>query len=198
MNTNYVESRESYRYYRKSLSLISKIETQYGCTSIIDVGGWNGFFVARTQMRDATCLDNSAHPPADDAHHVKMIQSDFLEFIPEKSYDICCCMQVLEHIPEPEVHAFAKKLFDVGKHVVISVPFKWPEGGCEHHCQDPVDHAKLASWTGRKPDWSRVVSEEGPVPFKKRIRRLSRILRGRDPHKNRSFDRRLICYYKNS
>ena len=34
-----------------------------------------------------------------------------------------------------------------------------PEGACRHHCQDPVDEAKLAGWFGREPNYRIVVEE---------------------------------------
>jgi hypothetical protein len=99
---------------------------------------------------------------------VRGIQADFLAFVPERRYDFALCLQVLEHVTEAE--AFARKLLEVAKRVLVSVPYRWPKSSCKDHCQDPVDEAKLAGWFGREPDYSLIVEE----PF--RDRRTSRRL----------------------
>ena len=70
---------------------------------------------------------------------------------------VCTCFQVLEHIPEPR--AFTQRLFDLGKTVVIAVPYLWPEGRTNNHIHDPVDRGKLKSWTGRSPNYSTIIAE---------------------------------------
>ena len=74
-----------------------------------------------------------------------------------KRYDLAICLQVLEHVPQ--VEAFARKLFDISSSVLISVPYKWPKGNVKGHIHDPVDEAKLRSWTQRKPDYQIIVTE---------------------------------------
>ena len=59
------------------------------------------------------------------------------------------CLQVLEHLEDPET--FARKLFESGRSVIVSVPYRWPAGLRPGHVQDPVDEAKLIGWTGRTP-----------------------------------------------
>ncbi len=56
---------------------------------------------------------------------------------------------MLEHLSEPEL--FLEKLFQTGKIVIISVPYCWEEGFCEHHIQDPIDEAKVLGWA--KKEW---------------------------------------------
>jgi hypothetical protein len=72
---------------------------------------------------------------------------DFLQYMPSQVFDLVLCLQVLEHVPLAE--AFARKLLDTGRTVIISVPFRWPAGVCKPHVHDPVDREKLLGWTGR-------------------------------------------------
>lgn len=103
---------------------------------------------------------------------VRSIVGDFLTFTPDEHFDLCLCLQVLEHVPDAE--PFARKLLKTARHVIVSVPFKWPAGSCEWHIHDPVDEAKMRMWFGREPDQS-IIAQEA-----RRTRK----------------SRRLICYYR--
>ena len=109
---------------------------------------------------------------------VEGIQGNILEMdFPEK-FDICSCMQVLEHIPNPE--SFCARLMEMGKIVLISVPHKWPLGVCRHHVNDPVDVHSLTRWFGRKPNYHLVVRE----PFRSQSgERLFAIFDPADPER---------------
>jgi SAM-dependent methyltransferase len=72
-------------------------------------------------------------------------------------FDLCTCMQVLEHVPEPE--PFARRLLELGRIVLISVPYKWPRGANKDHVNDPVDLEAVVRWFGRKPNYHLVVRE---------------------------------------
>jgi SAM-dependent methyltransferase len=87
---------------------------------------------------------------------IEAIVMDFMDYAPKTSFDLVLCLQVLEHLEQPA--AFARKLLRTGRTVIISVPYKWPEGLVKTHRQDPVDEAKLAGWTGRTPVETRVVA----------------------------------------
>jgi hypothetical protein len=80
-----------------------------------------------------------------------------LQFEPGVEFDLVTCFQVLEHVPEPK--AFARKLLDLGKVVVVSVPYKWRKGKVRFHPNDPVDEAKLTKWFGRTPVYSHLSEE---------------------------------------
>ena len=66
-------------------------------------------------------------------------------------------MQVLEHVPEPA--PFARRLLELGRIVLISVPYKWPKGSNPDHVNDPVDLEAVADWFGRTPNYHLVVHE---------------------------------------
>jgi len=83
---------------------------------------------------------------------VRVVNADFLTWEPDRQYDLVLCLrtlQVLEHIPDPT--AFARKLFECGRVVIVSVPYRWEAGACGEHIHDPVDERKLREWTGREP-----------------------------------------------
>lgn len=74
-----------------------------------------------------------------------------------RRFDVCTCLQVLEHVPEPE--PFARRLLELAPLVIVSVPHRWPEKAVRTHIHDPVTAGKLEGWMGRKPNWSMVVTE---------------------------------------
>lgn len=90
---------------------------------------------------------------------VTSIQGDFFHYQPEQLFDLVLCLQVLEHVPLAE--AFARKLLETGKTVIISVPFCWPEHFCPYHVHDPVDREKLLGWTGKACVTDLVVRDRG-------------------------------------
>ena len=88
---------------------------------------------------------------------VRSIKTDFLTWEPDKHYDVVLCLQVLEHVPP--VEEFAHKLLTLGRHVIVSVPYKWPETAMRGHVHDPIDRAKFLSWFPRRPDYMVVARE---------------------------------------
>jgi hypothetical protein len=89
---------------------------------------------------------------------VEIIMMDFMQYEPDTPFDLVLCLQVLEHIEDPA--PFARKLFDIGRTVIISVPYRWPEDAWAWHLHDPVDEAKLERWTGRQPTEICIVADE--------------------------------------
>jgi hypothetical protein len=95
---------------------------------------------------------------------------DFLKYTNDRQFDLCLCLQVLEHIDDAAT--FAQKLLKVAHHLIVSVAYKWPAGADSMHVQDPIDERKLATWFNRIPNYKVIVTE--PITEK----------------------RRLICYYR--
>jgi SAM-dependent methyltransferase len=88
---------------------------------------------------------------------VESITADFLKWEPGRSFDVVLCLQVLEHVPK--VHEFAAKLMKTGRHVIVSVPYKWAPGSVRSHVHDPIDRAKFESWFPQKPDYFVIARE---------------------------------------
>ena len=146
--------RKHLRYYREVIRLARQHVPRGG--SVIDVGaGETRVVAALTEFTHRVLLDIEPIRPQ---RGIRIIQADFLRYEPDARFDLVLCLQVLEHLDEPA--PFARKLFAVGRTVIISVPYRWPEGLWPWHVQDPVDEAKLAAWTGREPTETLVVADE--------------------------------------
>ena len=156
--SGYWRKRQEMMYYRYVLWMAERLTA--GARSLIDVGSHNTSIAEEFPWiphRVALDLNTPYSSPA-----VRGITADFLTFEPERRFDMALCLQVLEHVPEAP--RFAKKLLDVADRVLISVPYRWPEGTHPNHCQDPVNERKLARWFGRKPDYQIVVEEPFRAP----------------------------------
>lgn len=142
---DYWDDRKNWNYYNRAIRLAARFA--WNAEHVIEVGGGRTKMLEDiTWIGDKTAIDLESKPAIKWAN---TIQGDFLKFELTRRYDLVLCLQALEHLPIPEV--FMYKLFDAGKIVIVSVPYKWPQGFCPHHCQDPVDEEKLISWAGR--DW---------------------------------------------
>ena len=161
---DYWQKRQTLIYYQYVSLIVRAVAGN--ATSAIDVGSSNTSIIESFDwIPDKYALDKR-NPYSSDT--VVGIKQDFFQFDPPKKYDLALCLQVLEHISD--VALFAQKLFTIADAVLISVPFQWPKGGCKFHIHDPVDAAKLQSWTNRKPDYHIVVREL--FTYSKNSRRL--------------------------
>lgn len=88
---------------------------------------------------------------------VRGIKGNIHELTFEQPFDVCTCMQVLEHVPDAD--AFARRLMEIGRLVLVSVPYKWAAGSNKHHVHDPVDLKKVVGWFGRDPNYHLIVRE---------------------------------------
>jgi hypothetical protein len=149
----YWKRRQQMMYYRYVRTIAGNLARD--ARSLIDVGSHTtsvseGF----DWIPERVALD-IRKPYSSEA--VRGVKADFLAWDPERRFDFALCLQVLEHIPD--AGRFARKLLAVADRVLVSVPYQWPEGACRHHCQDPVNEAKVADWFGRSPDYMVIVHE---------------------------------------
>jgi hypothetical protein len=100
---------------------------------------------------------------------VEGITADFLAWQTKEQFDLCLCLQVLEHVPDAGV--FSRKLLASARQVIVSVPYLW-SGSCKYHVHDPVDDEKIAAWFGREPDVSIVVTEIPTEDSPRGVRRM--------------------------
>jgi len=150
---DYWEKRKDILYYQAFRILTQNLSQ--GVTSMIDVGsGACPYLDWFPHVKERTSLD-IAQPYV--AEGIESIAADFLEWQPERKYQIITCLQVIEHIPRAEL--FAKKLLSLGGTVIVSVPYKWPAGKTAGHVQDPVDEEKMLQWFKREPNYSYVCRE---------------------------------------
>lgn len=149
----YWEKREYAVYIRQIAALVHLIGRN--AQSIIDVGSKGCPYldeftwIARRVSVDLRLPYSS---PA-----VEGIKSDFLDYEPAEHFDVCLCLQTLEHVPDAA--RFARKLLATADHVLISVPYMWHVDACDEHVHDPVDKAKVEGWFGRPADMELVARE---------------------------------------
>jgi hypothetical protein len=151
----YWSSRKDMNYYKKVLKLMASTPAK----SVIDIGGWRGEFLHSVDfIPDKTCLDrqNAEQKYSD----IQYINTNFLDYQPERAYDLAICLQVLEHLKDEIIHEFTEKIFTLAPRVIISVPYQWQKNACEYHLQDPVDLEKLKCWTQREPNETYIVKEK--------------------------------------
>lgn len=140
-------------YYRYIDAIVAGVAAE--AKSLLDVGSAGTPYIENFDWIPKRVTIDISTPYS--SKTVEGIKGDFFTYLPEEQFDFVTCLQVLEHIPD--VTTFARKLFDVGRNVLISVPFEWPEKATSYHVHDPVTEKKLETWTRRKPDYSIIVPE---------------------------------------
>lgn len=151
---SYWRQRRRLKYYQEVIRLARKYVPD-GRT-MIDVGaGETGVAERLAGFQRRVVLDIHPIRPR---RGVDIVTTDFMQYEPDARFDLVLCLQVLEHLEDPG--PFARRLFDIGRTVIISVPYRWPEGFWPWHLHDPVDEAKLEDWTRRQPTETCVVTDE--------------------------------------
>ena len=146
---NYYSSRRELNYYKKVKDILNGLQFE----SIIDIGSRRSP-VLEGLIANKTLLDIQPMPQRPGTN---TIMADFYTWTPDKRYDVVLCLEVLEHLDRPA--EFAQKLFQTGRIVILSVPYKWAKGSCKYHIQDPVDEFKVRGWTGRDPIGQYIVAD---------------------------------------
>lgn len=152
--TNYWGRRQQFQYYKE----VERLARVYAPTggSVLDVGAADTELLRRLDwFQRRVALDRRPHHPSP---NVERVVADFMDYRPPKGFDLVLCLQVLEHLEDPEV--FARKLLATGRRVIISVPYRWPAGLSPSHVQDPVDETMLNRWAGQTPVETHVVRDE--------------------------------------
>jgi hypothetical protein len=143
--TGYWVERKHFQYYTEVARLAQRHAPAGG--SVLDVGAADTEVLHRLDwFRRRVALDRR---PARTHPGIERVVSDFLDYRPPGPFDLVLCLQVLEHLAQPD--PFTRKLLLTGRLVIVSVPYLWPAGLSPNHVQDPVDEAKLRSWAGRAP-----------------------------------------------
>lgn len=154
LQQGYWNARKQYIYYQAVSHFVAI--AGYDAESIIDIGSAGTDYVCWFPwIADKVMLDFKVKLPTQVG--VRKIETNFLEWTPDKVYDVALCMQVLEHIPDPRL--FCEKLKQVCRKLIVSVPYKWRAGGTPGHIHDPVDEIKLRDWMGLIPNNSQTVTE---------------------------------------
>ena len=141
----YWDARRHHRYYREVVRLARKHVPQGG--RVIDVGAHEAELLRELDWFDVRlAVDTRYVMPR---KGVDTLVADFRDYDIDEPFDLVVCLQVLEHLPDPE--PFARKLLRSGRTAIVSVPYRWPADARDTHMHDPVDERKLRDWTGAEP-----------------------------------------------
>ena len=152
--SGYWSNRRDFNYYREVLRL-ARVHAPEGRTAL-DVGARDTAVLRSLDwFTHRVALDIQPYPAR---RGIERVVADFRTYRVPRSFDLVLCLQVLEHLEEPE--AFTRKLLESGRTVIVSVPYRWPEGTGPGHVQDPVDEVKLVGWAGRTPVETCIVRDE--------------------------------------
>lgn len=153
---SYWQKRRHLVYYRKVVRLAKNYAPQ--AKSILDVGSFHTPYLRRFGwIREKVSLDVKPG----NLKGIRVVQTDFLQWKPDKKYDVVLCLQVLEHLENPS--RFAQKLLRCGRLVIISVPYRWTSNTYYRHIHDPIDEAKLQNWLGRSWNEAVIATEKNGV-----------------------------------
>lgn len=144
MMAEYWERRKVSPYYRKAVDFAKQYAPH--AKSVLDVGGRDCQYILWCDWIAHKVIVDLQTFPLDG---VNTVQADFMKCEWPRPFDVVLCLQVLEHLQDAP--AFARRLLEVGRIVIVSVPDRWPKGQCENHLHDPVDQTKIDGWMGRAP-----------------------------------------------
>lgn len=150
----YWAQREDFLYYRH----IDYIVRTVGATakSMLDVGTGNCPYMEWFDWIPQRMSVDLRSPYQSDS--VMGMVGSIHEMRFDHKFDIVTCLQVLEHVPD--ALSFARRLLELGKIVVISVPYKWTTDPRTHgHIHDPVSYQKLTEWVGRQANYHEIARE---------------------------------------
>ncbi len=150
---SYWNRRSDMLYYQYFRYMIRCIGPEAG--SIVDVGSHSSPYLEWFDWIPEKVSVDLKKPYQSET--VRGVEGNVLDLAFPKTFDIATCLQVLEHVPEPA--PFARRLLELGRLVLVSVPYKWPAGRLKAHVNDPVDRRRLAEWFGRKPNYTLIVHE---------------------------------------
>lgn len=155
------------RYWRKRKDAIYLFAARLICRrycaspkSVIDIGS-NRTPILEWHRETTTRLVSLDLRRPYVAPGIESLTCDLFQYRADEVFDLVTCFQVLEHVPDPA--AFARKLKELGRVIIVSVPYKWKKGKCKSHLHDPVDEAKMQDWFEREPDFCYIASELNKV-----------------------------------
>lgn len=151
----YWADRMNHDLYRLMLSMSKAFFSD--ARSAIDVGCYtSGLLVEMDWIRERSACDIQARLAAnwEGVDGVDFIGGDAFELRPNQAlYDLVISNQTIEHLDDPA--GFVRKLFSIGRGLVISTTLNTPKGLIPGHVQDPIDFDKFKSWFPVKLDcWS--------------------------------------------
>ena len=125
--TGYWQGRRHLAYYQEVVRL-ARVHVPAG-SAVLDVGASDTRVLADLDwFPRRVALDIMPLPRRPG---IERVSADFLAYRPPLRFDLVLCLQVLEHLQDPQT--FARKLLDSGRIVIVSVPYQWPVGRNPRH-----------------------------------------------------------------
>jgi 2-polyprenyl-3-methyl-5-hydroxy-6-metoxy-1,4-benzoquinol methylase len=162
--SNYWERRKNNDYYKLVKAICSKILINNKNYSIIDFGCRNTEIIFDLKCDKKFLLDKKdEYKPYQKLKiaekNIIFIEKSIYDIDYTNEFDICICLQTLEHLEDPEkafrlIHK-ASKLY-----TIISLPYKWEvfaKGHIHHH----IDEQLIKKWTKLDPIQSYVMKDRG-------------------------------------
>ncbi len=144
-------------------------------TSLIDIGTASCSYLEWFDWIPERFSFDRAKPYS--SQTVTGLRGDFMTHDFGRRFDVCTCLQVLEHVDE--VETFARKLLALADVVLVSLPYRWGANAAADHLHDPIDYDKLSGWMGRRANYHIVVQE----PFRANVGQRLVALYHRNPAK---------------
>jgi SAM-dependent methyltransferase len=157
---NYWQRRKDATYYGLVIDICSNILINNQDYSIIDFGCRNTEIIFNLKCDKKFLLDMQNHYNEEQKKiilekNIKFLEQSIYDIKFENEFDVCLCLQTLEHLENPEkafelIHKASKK------YTIISLPYKWKS---RLHNHSNINEQVIKKWTGIEPDDSFVIKE---------------------------------------
>jgi len=157
----YWENRKNFLYYKKILEICSKILEVNDNYSIIDFGCFNTELIFNLKCNHKFLLDKDNFYKEEQRKiiaekNITFIKKSIYDVEYENEFDICLCLQTLEHLDNP------KKAFEIihkssRNYTIISLPYKWEE--FKYHIHHHIDEKVIKEWTNIDPIDSVIITD---------------------------------------
>lgn len=91
------------------------------------------------------------------APDVIAVTEDFHTWTPPRPIQVATCLQVMEHVSEPE--KFARRMLEIAEVCIVSVPHLEPAGLNPGHIQNDLTLDDMVRWFGREPNYHYIAKE---------------------------------------
>jgi len=159
----YWEERSKFTYYKIIEKICSTFLKENENYSIIDFGCHNTELIFDLKYKDKFLLDKNNFYTKEQKKiiaekNIKFLKQSIYDVKYENEFDICLCLQTLEHLEYP------KKAFEIiykssRKYTIISLPYKWSE--FKNHIHHHINEELIKEWTQIDPIESFIVKDAG-------------------------------------
>ena len=160
----YWNKRQHLAYYKKIIEICSKILKNNENYSIIDFGCKNTEVIFDLKCNKKFLLDkrntySKKQKLKISEKNIQFLEQNICDIEYENKFDICVCLQTLEHLKDPErafqiIHKASKK------YIIISLPYKWGARNPNGHLHHNIEQQLIKKWTGIEPDQSFIIEDD--------------------------------------